>query len=140
VGVPRNARDGSRGYTAFGNFVSLVGPVAIGPGGCFGDQFPAIDDDREVQVLRIDTEPAFRQQEIAEHNAGALESIRNIENLRDDFEAVSDIEWCGQHPGIIAERSAQHLPEIALIGLGGYACGWTGPLAVDYHHRSFHHG
>jgi hypothetical protein len=27
-----------------------------------------------------------------------------------------------------------------LLGLGGYACGWTGPLAVDYHHRSFHHG
>ena len=41
---------------------------------------------------------------------------------------------------IVAESSAQHLPEIALLGLGGNAGGWAGPLAVDDYHGSFHHG
>src|SRR5712691_1438380 len=62
VRVARNARDGARGNTAFCNLVPLVDAVAIGPRGGCGDQFPAIDDGDKVQVFRIDTEPAFRQQ------------------------------------------------------------------------------
>ena len=62
VGVPRNARDGTGGNAAFCDLVPLVDTVAIWPGGSCGDQFSTINDGGKVQVFRIDTEPAFRQQ------------------------------------------------------------------------------
>src|SRR5207245_1559593 len=75
-----------------------------------------------------------------QHNAWTLESISNIKNLRDDPEAVSNIKRRSQHTRVVAERSAQHLPEITLLRFGGNPRGWTGPLTVDDHHWSLHHG
>ncbi len=42
-------------------------------------------------------------------------------------------------PRIVAEAGAQHLPQIALLGLGRDTGGWPGALDVDAHHRRFHH-
>src|ERR1700686_3248236 len=141
-GMNRDARNGPLGKNAFRGLVTFVGAVSVRPGGrrSIFDQLTAIDDGDKIQILRIDAKPAFRQQQIAQNDAWALEAVGNIENLRDDFEAVSDIERRGKGTRIIAERCAQHLPEIALLGLRGNTCGWASPLAVDYYHGSLHHG
>src|SRR5439155_8517658 len=100
----------------------------------------AIDYRVTVQVFRVDAQPAFRQQQIAEHNTGALKAVGEIENLGNDFEAISNIERGGNDTRIIAEGSAQHLPEIALLRLSRDARGRASPLTVNYDDRSFHHG
>ena len=46
----------------------------------------------------------------------------------------------GDDPRIVAVAGAQHLPEVALLGLGGNPGGRTGALHVDHHDRSLHHG
>ena len=48
-------------------------------------------------------------------------------------EAVADVERRGDDARIVAEGRAQHLPQIALLGLGGHAGGRAGALAVDDH-------
>ena len=71
VGITGKARNGTRRNTAFGDFVTFVTAVSI-PRGCRGgisDQLAAVDERAEVQILRINAEPAFRQQEIAENDA-----------------------------------------------------------------------
>src|SRR6185369_13886998 len=82
---------------------------------------------------------AFRQQEIAKHDARRLEAINKIEHLRNDFEAIADIEWGGNDPRVIAESRAEHLPEVALFGLGGDSRRRAGTLTVDHHYRGFYH-
>ena len=69
-----------------------------------------------------------------------MEAVGKIENLGNDFEAISNIERGGNDTRIIAEGSAQHLPEIALLRLGRDARGRASPLTVNYDDRSFHHG
>src|SRR3984957_18370001 len=140
MGVPGSARDRTWGNAAFGNLVTLVGAVAIWCRAGGGDQFSAIDDGRKVQLLGINAEPSFRQQKIAQDDAGALEPVSDIKNLRDDFEAVSNIERCRDRTRIVAKSGAQHLPEVTLLGFGWNSRRRTGTLAVDYHYRRFHHG
>src|SRR5437667_12311334 len=77
---------------------------------------------------------------MAEHNTGALEAVGEIENLGNDFEAISNIERGGNDTRIVAEGSAQHLPEIALLCLGRDSRGRASPLTINHYHRWFHHG
>src|SRR5438552_3397705 len=100
----------------------------------------AIDYGIESQILGVNAESACRQQQIAKHNTVALKAVGNVENLGNDFEAISNIERGGNDTRIIAEGSAQHLPEIALLRLGRDARGRASPLTVNYDDRSFHHG
>ncbi len=43
----------------------------------------------------------------------------------------------GDDAGVVAEGSAQHLPEIALLGFGGDTGGGTCALAVDDYYGDF---
>ena len=85
----------------------------------------------------IDAEAAFRQQQIAKHDAGTLEAVGDVEDFRDEGEAVANIKRSGDDPGIIAKGGAQHLPEIALLGLGGNSGGRARTLAVNHHDGNF---
>src|SRR5580704_15292262 len=91
----------------------------------------------EVQLLRIDAEASFRKQQIAEHNARTLEAIGNVEDFRDELEAVGDVERRGDDSRIVSKRGAEHLPQIALLGLGGNSGGRAGTLAIDNDNRDF---
>ncbi len=77
--------------------------------------------------------PSAKQQ-VAKHDAGTLEAFGDVEDFRDEGEAVANIERSGNDPGVVAKRCAQHLPQIALLGLGGDAGGWAGALAVNHDH------
>src|SRR5215469_5026935 len=85
-------------------------------------------------------EPAFRQQQVAEHKTRALKAVGNVEYLGDELEAIADVQRSRNYSGIIPKGGAEHLPEVALFGLGGNARGRTGALTVDDHHRSLDHG
>src|SRR5260370_3109443 len=139
--MPKNARNGTRRNTAFGDVVWQILAVAITARcwGCCGDQLSAINERSEVQILRVHAESTFRQQQIAEHDARALKTISDVEHLGNDFEAISDIERSRNGARIVAEGGPQHLPKIALLRLGGNPCGRTGPLTVNHNYRSFHH-
>ena len=69
-----------------------------------------------------------------------MEAVGKIENLGNDFEAISNIERGGNDTRIVAEGSAQHLPEIALLCLGRDSRGRASPLTINHYHRCFHHG
>src|SRR6185437_8718478 len=134
VGKARNAGDGTRRDSAFGDLVAFVGLVL---GAVRGDELAAVDRWSKVEFLGIDAETAFSQQQIAEHDSRALELVRYVEDFGNELEAVGDIEWCGDDSGVIAKGRPQHLPEIALFGLGGNAGGRTRTLAVDHHDGDF---
>src|SRR5712691_2290055 len=145
VDVAGNAGDSARGNAALGNSIAFVIPVrghcslrSVAVGG--GDEFSAIDWRAEIEIVWMYAESAFRQQQIAKHQARALEPVGEVENLRDELEAIADVQRSSNHSGIVTKCGAQHLPQVALLGLGGNAGGWTGSLAVDDDHRSFDHG
>ena len=97
-------------------------------------------EEGEVEIFRIDAQPPFRQQEIAEHDTRALIAVRKIENLGNDLEAVSNVERSRDGPRIVSKACAQHLPQVALFGFCRYPRGRSSALAVDHHYGSFHHG
>src|SRR5579859_7042412 len=138
VRITRHAGNSAWRNPAHRDLVALISsvPVLLRR----SDELSPIDDRFEVQLLRIDTEPALRQQQVRQHDPRALEAIRKIENFRNDIEAVANIERTSNHPRIIAERRAQHLPKIALLRFCRNPGRGSGPLAVDHHHRSLHHG
>ena len=111
--VTGHSRNGTRRNTALGDLITLVVSVcAVRSSGsvAIGNQLAAIDGRIKVQILRIDTEPSFRQKEIAEHNPRTLEAVGNVEYLWNDLEAVSDIQGSRDDSRIIAEGCAEHLP------------------------------
>src|SRR6185437_3752123 len=95
------------------------------------NQFTAVDGGMKIKFTGIDAQPAFGEKQIAEYNAWALEAVGYIEDLRDQLEAVGNVERRGDNPGIITEGCAQHLPEVALLSFGGNAGGWTSTLAIN---------
>src|SRR5271165_3262690 len=113
--VARHAGNGARRHTALGDLVSLVALVLTRS--VRRDQLAAIDRRMEVEFLRIDAEPPFGKQQIAQHDSRTLEAVSNIEYFRDQLEAVADVERSGNDPRVVAEGRAQHLPQIALLGL-----------------------
>src|SRR5579859_2778850 len=98
VSMAGHARNGARRNSALGNQVAFVSAVvftsvAIAIGG--GDKFAAINLRIEIQLLGINAEPALRQQQVAEHQPGTLEAVRNIEYFGNQREAIADIERSG---------------------------------------------
>src|SRR5882672_5263382 len=91
-----------------------------------GDELAAVDGRTEIQIFRVNAEPAFRQQQIAKHKTRALEAIGDIEYFGDELEAIADVQRSGHHSRIVSKSGAEHLPEVALLGLGGDAGGGTG--------------
>ncbi len=87
----------------------------------------------------MDTEPAFREQQIAEDESRTLKPVSDVKDLWHELEAVADVQGCRDHTRIIAKRGTKHLPEVALLRLGGDPSGRAGTLAVDDHDRSFDH-
>ena len=70
----------------------------------------------------FDGETAFGEEKIAEDDAGDLEFVDDVEHFRDELEAVANVQRCRDHSGIIAKRSAQHLPQVTLFGFCGNPC------------------
>ena len=123
VGVSRHAGNDARRDAALRNFVSLIGPMFTRP--IRRDELSAIDGRIEVEFLRIDAESPFGQEKIAQHDPRTLEAISYIEDLRNQFEAVSDVERRRDDSGVVAEGRTQHLPQITLLSLRGNARGRT---------------
>src|ERR1700687_2511413 len=144
VDVAGHAGNRARRNAAVRDFVALVAAVRGNRGVCAvavgaGDELAAINRRTEIQIFRINAEPAFRQQQIAKHEPWTLEAVSNIKYLGNKLEAVSDVERSSDHPRIIAKGGAEHLPEVALLGFGGDTRRRAGSLAVDDHHRGFDH-
>src|SRR6267378_4210283 len=147
VDVAGDAGNRARRNAALGDFVAFViavrgdcgmRSVTIAVGG--GNEFAAVDGGTEIQIFRVNAEPAFRQQQIAEYETRTLKAIGDVENLRYELEAIADVQRSGHHTRVVTKSGAEHLPQVALLGLGGHAGGWAGTLAIDDHHRSFDHG
>ena len=72
VSVSGNARNGAGRDAAFGDLVAFVAPLrSVGS----GDQLPAVNHRLKIDLFRIDAQPAFGQQKIAENNSRALEAV-----------------------------------------------------------------
>src|SRR5262249_33604385 len=144
------AGNGTRRDSAFGKLVALVaavhahrgtGTIAVVSMVIEGkDDFAAIDDRVEVESALFDAKSALGKKQIAKHQPRALKAIHNIEHLRNQLEAVSDVQRRSNNTRIIAKSRTQHLPKIALLSLGGNSRGRSRALAIDDHDRSFDHG
>ena len=80
VGVAGNAGNGARRNAALGDLVALVGLVSPSP-------FEVISSPRSMcglksSIFGIDAEPAFGEQQVAEHDARTLEPVGDVEDLR----------------------------------------------------------
>ena len=139
--MSRHSWNGTRGNSAFCNLITLVAVCSVRSirSVAVDNQLAAINRRIEVQIPRINAKPAFGQQEIAEHDSWTLEAVGDVEDLGNDLEAVSNVERSADHSRIIAESCAEHLPQIALLGLCGNARRRSCALAVNHHHRSLHH-
>src|SRR5437879_11039944 len=84
-------------------------------------------------------ETAFRQQEVAQHEARTLETVGKVEDFGDHREAIADVQRSSNHSRIIAKSGTQHLPQVALLGFRGNTRGRARSLAVDHHYWSFDH-
>src|SRR5271167_322827 len=140
--VSWNARDSSRGNTALRDLVSFVSSVVRSHGRrsvVARDELAPVDGRVEIQVFRVHAQPAFRQQEIAEHETWTLIAVSNVEYLRDKLETIADVKRCRNYSGVIAKSSSEHLPQVALFSLCRNSRGRARSLTVDYNDRSFHH-
>src|SRR5271163_4607227 len=99
--MPRNTRNHPGRNAALSDLVTLVGLVLTDS--VRSDQLAAIDLGIEIQHLRIDAQSSLGKQQIAKHNPRTLKPIGNIEYLRNQREAVADIERRRNHPRIIAK-------------------------------------
>ena len=93
-----------------------------------------------VDVVRVHAEGALGDQQVGQHQAGALVVVGQVEHLRDGVEGVEGVQRRHDEPGEIALAGAQQLPEVALLRLGGHARGGAGPLHVHQHDGYLHHG
>src|SRR5882762_3298218 len=136
-----NTGNSARGNAAVGDLVALVSSVrgTRGRRSVSTYKFHTVDARAEIQIFRMDTKAALGKQEIAKHQTGALEPVGKVEDLGDKLEAIADVQRRCDYSRIIAKSRPEHLPEVALLGLRGNACGRAGSLAVDNHHRSFDH-
>src|SRR6185437_16757286 len=85
------------------------------------NKLASINDGVESQFCRIDAKPPFREQKVAENEARALKAIGNVEDFRNQFEAVTDVQRSRDHAGVITKGRAEHLPKIALLRFGRHA-------------------
>ena len=144
VDVAWHAGNGARRDPAFRDPVALVIPIRGHPGASpvairTGNKFAAIDDRVEVQIFRVDAEPAFRQQQVAKHQPRALEAVDEVEHFGNQLEAVGDVQRRGNRARIISECRAEHLPQVALLGFRRNARRWPRALTINDHDGSFDH-
>src|SRR5450631_1875296 len=139
VDVPRHARNRARRNTALSNLVALVAALFRSIAIRVINQLAAIDRRIEVQQLRLHAQTPLSQKQVAKHDAWTLKLVHDIEYLRYQREAVADIQRRCYHPGIIPECGAQHLPQIALLGLRRHARRRASALAINHHHRNLRH-
>src|SRR5207245_4713477 len=71
----------------------------------------------EVELGRIEAAESLRLEQVGENDPGALETVGEVEDLRDGVEAVGDAERRGDQARVVTLAGAQHLPEIALLRL-----------------------
>src|SRR6266568_5389325 len=136
MNVARDSRNGSRRDAAFRNLVAIIGAAcSIG----LSDEFTTIDYRIEIQFLRIDAQTSFGEQEVAENDARALQTVGDVEHLRNELEAIGDIEWRSNDARIISKGRAQHLPQVPLLCFGWNSCRRTCALAVDDDDGNLHH-
>src|SRR5439155_12618935 len=108
--------------------VTLVSAVDLRHFAVQADHFSAVARRVEVQLPRLEGGGSFRLEQISEHDAWALELVGQVEDLRNEVEAVADVGRRGDEAGIIALPSAEHLPQVALLGLRGNAGRRSGAL------------
>ena len=103
------------------------------------DHLAAVARRIEIQLRRVEAGEALRFQQVGQHDAGALEAVGEVEDLRDGVEAVGDAGRRRDDARVVPLSRAEHLPQIPLLRLGGHARGRSGPLHVDADHGDLHH-
>ena len=104
-----HARDRARRDAAFGDFVALVTILSIRRISG-NDHLAPIDFRIEVELFGINRGPAFREQQIAENDPGALETVGKVVHFRNESEAIQDVGRRRDESWKVAESGAQHLP------------------------------
>ena len=103
------------------------------------NQFAAVDLDVEIQVVGINARGSFGDEQVGQDQAGALVFVAEVEQLRNRLEQIELARRGDDERGIIALARAEHLPEIALLGLGRHARGRAGALHIHANDRRFDH-
>ena len=115
--MARNAWNCARRHAAFGDLVPFItGGFAVILRG--SDQLTAVNFRIKREFLRIDRGAAFREEQVAEDDSRALESIRDVENLGHEVEAVQNVGRRCDDARKVAEARTEHLPEVTLLRLG----------------------
>ena len=144
--VTGHAGHRARRDAALGVLEAQVGVVVVAAGGVRAvavavrqNQLAAIDLHVEVEVVRINARGAFGDEQVGQDQAGALVFVAEVEQLRDRLKQIELARRRDDDARIIALPGAEHLPEIALLGLGGHAGGRAGALHIDADDRRFNH-
>ena len=140
VDVSGGSRHRARRDATLGDAVALEAAVHRRLVTVEADDVAAVDGHVEVQLGGIAAGSAFGQQQVGEDDARTLELVDQVEELRDDLEAIDDVGRRDDDPRVVSLAGAQHLPEIALFGLGGHTRGRSCPLHVDADDGDLHHG
>ena len=135
VNVAFEARNGAGGDACVGVLVTLVtvGRHRI------GDQLAPVYHWVHIDEIGVYAVPALGNQQVGYHDTRALEPVGQVEELRHGVEGVQSIEGSGDQALIVALAGSEHLPQIALLGLGRHAGGRAGTHHVDVDDRDFHH-
>ncbi len=84
-----------------------------------------------VDRVRVDAEGPFGDEQVRDEDAGALGLVGQIEQLGQGIESVERVLGSHDEALEIALARPQHLPEVALLGLGRHAGRGTGAHHVD---------
>ena len=146
--VPGHTRHGARRDAALGVLETQIGLIVVTAArrlplpssiAVRQNQFAAVDLHVEVQIVRIDARCSFGDQQVGEDQAGTLIFVAEVEQLRDRLKQIELARRRDDDARIIALPGAEHLPEIALLGLGRHAGGRAGALHIDADNRRFDH-
>src|SRR5262245_61466047 len=98
----------------------------------FGNHLAAIDLDWGHEQCRVHSLVSLTGQKIREDDYRTLEMLCEVEGPRNGREAIGNASRRDDDSRKVALASAKGLVEIALLGLGRYARGRTGPLHIDH--------
>ena len=134
--VAGDSWEGTGRDAAVGELVTLVVSSLLS---CFGDELPSVDDRMHVEQFRVDGRSLVGYQQVGDDDCRQLVLVGEVEHLGNRLEGVERIAWCEDEFREVALTGAEHLPQVALLGLRGHPGGRAGTLHVDDDDGHLHH-
>ena len=128
---------GARRDAALGELVALVGTRLVTS---LHDQAGAVDVGVHVEQSGVDGGRLVGDEQVGEDHRRQLVLLGEVEHQGDGLEAVERAGRCVDEFGEVSLTGAEHLPQVALLRLGGHTGRGTGALHVDDHDGYLHHG